>query len=644
MINRCNAKMEALDIAEGYLGKLSKYDPFPGAVEKISSLHSNYEVLYSKIIQDGEAILDEEFPRLRATDYMRFRREGNRALFEADYFRKRHMLNCFVMAEIAEGKGRFLDRIIDGIFSICEESSWCLPAHNTYIRDTTQFILPDADRPVLDLFACETGELLTMILYLISDRLDSVSNLITKRIRSELRRRIITPFLTEHFWWMGDGDEPMCNWTPWCAQNVMLCAFLDSGLEITDEERHHIFIRSAAAVDFFLKEYGEDGCCDEGAQYYKHAGLCLYGCLEVLNGISNDSFDILYSRDKIKNIAAYISKVHVAGPWYFNFSDCSPKAGRTGIREYLFGMHTKQNFLCDFAARDFVKSISELNLLMDESIKLNLYYLTQACYYAEDILGYVNKRTAEDESLGYIPNESVPDAWFESVGLLILHGKRFDLAIKAGDNDDSHNHNDTGSITLYKNGQPILVDIGVETYSAKTFSNDRYSIWTMQSGYHNLPTINGSDELAGSSYCATNVSIIHESITENDNSSSQIMSGLSMNLETAFPEDVSSKCYFKRNVILNRSSDSSSEESVILNDETDSDDVILNFITYYEPKAGNDGINHIQVGDANLDISGASSIEIETLPITDERLQTAWDHDLYRIRLKMNKNFQMKIS
>ena len=65
----------------------------------------------------------------------------------------------------------------------------------------------------------------------------------------------------------------------------------------------------------------------------------------------------------------------------------------------------------------------------------------------------------------------------------------FALAVKAGDNNDNHNHNDTGSLTLYKNGQPALADIGVESYTGKTFSAQRYEIWTMQSGYHNLPTL-----------------------------------------------------------------------------------------------------------------------------------------------------------
>ncbi|MCG8499689.1 MAG: heparinase II/III-family protein, partial [Firmicutes bacterium] len=62
----------------------------------------------------------------------------------------------------------------------------------------------------------------------------------------------------------------------------------------------------------------------------------------------------------------------------------------------------------------------------------------------------------------------------------------FFFAAKGGYNDKSHNHNDVGNFVLYYNGYPVFIDVGVGTYTAKTFSNKRYEIWTMQSEYHNL--------------------------------------------------------------------------------------------------------------------------------------------------------------
>ena len=77
---------------------------------------------------------------------------------------------------------------------------------------------------------------------------------------------------------MGDGKSHMNNWTVWCTQNVLLSAFTRP---LPSETQTRILCRAARSIDYFLDEYGEDGCCDEGAQYYRHAGLCLFGCLEI---------------------------------------------------------------------------------------------------------------------------------------------------------------------------------------------------------------------------------------------------------------------------------------------------------------------------------------------------------------------------
>jgi len=73
------------------------------------------------------------------------------------------------------------------------------------------------------------------------------------------------------------------------------------------------------------------------------------------------------------------------------------------------------------------------------------------------------------------------------------------LAAKGGHNSESHNHNDIGNFIVFANGQPMLIDAGVGTYTAATFGANRYSIWTMQSAYHNLPTVNGIMQQAGAS-------------------------------------------------------------------------------------------------------------------------------------------------
>ncbi len=589
--------------------------PFPKACER--NAYENLDAaLKETIVKEGEQYLGYQYPAIYATDFMKFTRTGNRTEFETLYYASRHALCALTAAECVEYQGRFLDDIINGIFVVCEQSAWQLPPHNTYIRDTPQHILPDSTRPVLDLFACETGALLSCITYLLREALDKISPFITARMHWELERRIITPYLAEHFWWMGAGDEPMCNWTAWCTQNVLLTAFLE---DFDDSKRLQVFQKAAESCDYFLKDYGDDGCCDEGAQYYRHAGLCLFNAMEVLNTVSNDAFQPLFAWEKIKNIALYIVNVHVDGKYYFNFADCSPIAGRAGVQEFLFGKYTQQPVLMQFAADEF--RAANRPLYSDEVNQISLYHRLQTIFYQKEVLSYHSETPA-----------AIQDIFYPSVGLFLTRSQILCLAVKAGNNDDNHNHNDTGSFTVYKNGKPVFVDIGVESYTKKTFSPDRYEIWTMQSGYHNLPTLMGLDEKDGADYCAQNVAVLQETDT----------ASISMELAGAYPLSAAKNSTvspsYSRTVTLSKT-----KNTITINDCTNLSDVILNFITYEKPAVHE---NILQIGSlAAASLEGAVLYTIEVLPITDARLKTAWDHDLYRVRLKMTgPEFKMEIS
>ncbi len=602
-------EMKCRQTAQTFKGDFREYAPFPGSGD-LSAYRELPRKLREEILAEGEKYLGFAYPPILATDYMRFKRTGNRVDFEDVYFTRRHALCALVLAECTEQEGRFLDDIINGVFVLCEESGWQLPPHNSYIRDEPQYILPDATRPVIDLFAAETGALLAWVHYLLGTRLDQVSGFITSRIRDQLRRRILVPYTTEHFWWMGEGEEPMCNWTPWCTQNVLLTAFL---LPWEGELQRKVFLQAAASCDYFLKDYGEDGCCDEGAQYYRHAGLCLFGALDVLDYVSRGAFADLFAAEKTKNIAAYILNVHAGDKYYINFADCSAVPGRCGVREYLFGKATGQPALQQFAAQDFRAEDGRLYTgAMDQ---INLYYLLQTCFYYEEVSAYDNRTPL-------LPK----DVYYESVGLFLARSASFCLGVKAGYNGDNHNHNDTGSFTLYKNGKPLFVDVGVESYTQKTFSPKRYEIWTMQSCYHNLPTLSGTEEKDGADYRAREVSVLLEGNTP----------GISMELAAAYPLPQGQVSY-RRTVVLDKE-----KEQVTVTDATNCRDVLLNFITYEKPDFS-EGVLHIG-GLAECLFTGARLLALETLPITDPRLQKAWDHDLYRIRLTMtDTTFQLTI-
>lgn len=585
---------------------LPDYQPFPPAKSR-TAWKALPQQVKDRFLQAGEAELAKPIASLPLSLWLDFIRTGQRTPWEDAYFSRRARLCALVCAECVEHTGRFMDTIADTVWAICEESAWQLPAHNSYIRDTPQLPLPDTSRPIVELFAAETGELLALTRYLLQDELDAVAPGITDRMERELDLRILTPYFTSHFWWMGNGDEPMCNWTSWCTQNVLLTVFL---LPTTQAQRQAAVKQASYSLDCFLKDYGEDGCCNEGAQYYRHAGLTLWGCLEILSAVAPDAFHPLFAQPKIKNIAEYICNVHMEGPYYLNFGDCSPLAGRCGAREYRFGQAVGSEALCALSAEDFCADADPDHLQNpDATTHINLWYrLTTA--FAEAELMACTLSQPEQNTI-----------WYPSVGVYAARKGKWLLGAKFGSNGDSHNHNDTGSITVYKDGKPFLIDIGVESYTKKTFSPQRYEIWTMQSAWHNLPTFGGIQQLPGAEYAARDVRT-----TENC---------ISGELAGAYPP-IDGLSFYRRTVQLHKN-------GITLTDETDYPDMVeMTLLTEQKPTPVHDGFIIGELGGIRFDLKTASG-HVVPVPVTDPRLRTAWPETIYKITLYFKKTLNLEL-
>ncbi|NMN01214.1 heparinase [Bifidobacterium sp. DSM 109958] len=487
------------------------FRPFAPAADRDAwaSLPRDLAALYARRAAEHR---DRPWPRPLAHDWARFFRDGDRRTYETQYGEMRRRVADDLMAFGVAGpdgeRGRtLLEDIIDGVTLICDQSAWQVPAHNAYVRDAPQLPWPDPDRPVLDLFACETGQLLASALYLLGGALPEP---IRRRIGRELARRIVTPYLTDRFWWMGEGDGPTNNWTTWCTQNVLATAFL---APFDDATRRRVVTRAAASLDAFVDEYGDDGCCTEGAGYYHSAALCLFGAMRILAEAAPETFAPLWGDAKIANIATYIARVRIGENLYLNFSDCSIHAGLMGIREYLFARMVGDGEMARTAATEWAHAL-ELEsgasaggsgTGLDPMARIGALNPMLEAGAARDMLRLAEDGDGQDDRAGCAGHgESAgcagsagraaaepPETYFPSTGIAVLRGGGFAVGVKAGRNGFSHSHNDTGSVIVWRDGAPVLIDPGVETYTRQTFSPRRYDLWTMQSSWHNLPDFDG---------------------------------------------------------------------------------------------------------------------------------------------------------
>jgi hypothetical protein len=548
------------------------------------------------VIGEAEETLARAWPLIAASDYREFTATGNRSHFEALYFTRRRMLNNLVLGELIEGGARFRPKIVDGIFLIAEESGWQLPAHNAYERSGARLPLPDSSQPVVDLFAAETAALLATIVALLRDELDGISPEIAARVEREIEIRILSPYLGRHFWWMGRGEERMNNWTAWISQNVLLTAF---SLKTSQPTRHAVVKKALGSLDAFLKDYAEDGACEEGVLYYRHAALCLHGALTILDTVAPGLFGQFWQQPKIRNMAEYIAHMHVADRYYFNFADSSAVVDPCSAREYLFGQAVGSEMLAEFAAAD--RAASDNPHLPGE---WNLWYRVQ-----ELLVGPTLPAAAPPRPL------SGRDIFYPGIGLFIARDEQFSLAVKGGNNGEGHNHNDVGSVTLYKNGRPFLIDVGVETYTAKTFSARRYEIWTMQSAFHNLPTFAGVMQSAGEAFGARDVEVGF------DEGSARI----SLDISAAYPPEAQLHSY-RRVVSLLRG-----RHVEIVDTYDGGKPAVLSLMTCLAPAVSPDRIDLADLG--SIFVDGAGEIEIDEIVVEDARLRSAWPEQIYRLRV-----------
>jgi hypothetical protein len=468
----------------------AKWNPFPAVSDRAAWQNLQAEARQS-LLAAGQRRLGTPWQPLPATLFLEYKRDGNRSNYERARNSRREQLASLVLAECVQAEGRFLDEIANGIWTTCEETFWGVPAHLNMQKAGPG--LPDATEPVVDLFAAETSSLLAWTDFLLGERLDAISPIIGPRIRHEVDRRILAPCLARNdFWWMGLDPEQgrsLNNWTPWINSNWLTSALL---LEADAQKRLAAVHRIVRSLDRFLASYHEDGGCDEGPGYWFRAGGSLFDCLELLYSVSSGSIDF-YSVPLIREIGRYIYRAHIHDNYFINFADASARLRVAGDLVFRYGRRIgdeQMQALGSWAAEReswFPSTGESLGRILPALFNLSTL-----------------KAARRSQPL-------VRDVWLPGIQVMAARTKAgsaagFYLAAQGGHNAESHNHNDVGNFIVFADGRPVIIDVGVETYTAKTFSSRRYEIWTMQSAYHNLPTIGSVMQSAGRQFAARAVS------------------------------------------------------------------------------------------------------------------------------------------
>jgi hypothetical protein len=168
-------------------------------------------------------------------------------------------------------------------------------------------------------------------------------------------------------------------------------------------------------------------------------------------------------------------------------------------------------------------------------------------------------------------------------------------------------------------GEPVVIDPGIGTYTDQTFGPGRFELWTTRSGYHNVPIVDGIEQPAGKEVAA---SAVHCDDAED-------LAVLALELTGAYPARAGIESWARR-VVLER------DLGVAVTDAwqlSHAGRVELTLMLRDEPTMTPDG-SELVVGKALIKFEPPSAdIQIMAVALDDPTLVANWDRDrLWRAR------------
>lgn len=313
--NQCNRSLL-------FTTKQEQYD----WLEKLNT-QTQYKQQVDEIREEAKRLLEEPQEMLSYSLFKLFHGTGSRQEYEEVYFAKRRRLNTFTFMSLLEKDNpAYLEEFENIIWSICNEYTWCLPAHLNDDNETSCHgpfpFQEETTHHTIDLFAAETGFTLSEILRITEDLLDP---LLKKRIHQEIDQRIMVPYRTNTFHW----ETATHNWAAVCAGSIGAIAL---HLFEDNKELSIVLERVLCTMNYYLDGFTKDGTCLEGYGYWQY-GFGYYVYFSDLLKKRTDGNINTFDLEKVHQIALFQQKIFLNKKRVVNFSDASPtsKIGRAHV-------------------------------------------------------------------------------------------------------------------------------------------------------------------------------------------------------------------------------------------------------------------------------------------------------------------------
>ena len=418
-----------------------------------------------EIIDFADKAITEDSTAFKMSDFMLYYETGNRSVFQDHYFGRRKKCSNIMFAYWLTQDEKYLKPLVDYISYICDEFTWCLPAHCELSEELSKNVIEK-----VDLFQAETAVLFAEIVMCVGDKLPEY---ILDRMRYEINRRILPTIQKSEnetkYWW----ETCKMNWATVCGAGCVMAALYFG----TEQEAEYCVNRFTGCLDSYLEGIGDDGCCKEGMGYWSY-GMDYFVIMAQAVKIYTDGEIDYFKNPKMKALVAFPERIRMSDSKVAAFSDSDDAFYfKIGLMSFLKSVYSDMSLpvLKYGTRRGNVDSVSEL-LWFDENYQSDK--LPCETNYLSDSEWYISRR-----------------------------GK-FSFAAKGGNNDEPHNHNDIGSFMISIGDETFISDLGSGEYVRQTFDpKTRYTFVQNSSRGHSVPIINGEYQQAGERFRSKNAKV-----------------------------------------------------------------------------------------------------------------------------------------
>lgn len=538
--------------------------------------------LLDVIQREANYAAESEISRLCLTDWLEFFRTGARQSYELKCFQRRKQLRDLAYGMLLSEQPGTRDVLLNVITVICEETAWQLPANNFYIAGTPALQWPDIEHPVIDLPAAQTGALLACCHHALANVLAPP---VRARMMSEVERRLIVPYIEEHFWWMASKEEAACAWTTQVTHAILLCAF---AMPFAYDTRRRVVRQAVYSLDYFLERYQKDGQPKEEFDAEYEALMAFFRCLEILSVIASEPFEKIWKEPKVMAMA---QRLTLCKPSVDDIVDCA--------QEFSLAEKLLDDAWALSAAQRWQLHLEQGTAAVGIDLQAALI---QAKYAA-----LMQERAAKTERQEE-PPVSCAD-WALQVRLSAQDGEAAVL----------------GSVALFYEQNPVLIELGDGSYAQTTPSGKQFAILTQQSQWHNLPTFNGVMQSP----------LADESSLDLHNEQSQERIFLSMNLSSAWGSGAAVQ-EFVRSLTL-------TESGLLLRDEC-AGGYSFAFSSLMLAQRPILHESYAELGDIVITWKGTTApAEVDELCVLDEDHLKQWGNVVYRLRLPFSSVLEVEM-